>query len=103
MAEMNGSISAAEFDSSVIHISSSISHRVKVSSVDPRNIDCFDARNKSLRVRYVYSVIFFVTNLTAWFIRDYGHSVFPPLYLWKLIGPVVKKPKVNDEESMQQP
>ncbi|KAK8684963.1 hypothetical protein V6N13_040975 [Hibiscus sabdariffa] len=80
MAEMNGSISAAEFDSSVIHISSSISHRVKVSSVDPRNIDCFDARNKSLRVRYVYSVIFFVTNLTAWFIRDYGHSVFPPLY-----------------------
>ncbi|KAK8478765.1 hypothetical protein V6N11_065387, partial [Hibiscus sabdariffa] len=23
------------------------------------------------------------------------------IYMWKLIGPVVKKPKVNDEESMQ--
>ncbi|KAK8709426.1 hypothetical protein V6N13_060442 [Hibiscus sabdariffa] len=86
MAEMNGSISSAELESSVIHISSSISHQVKVLSVDPRNIDCFDARNKSLRARYVYSVIFFVTNLTAWFIRDYGHSVFPPLYYTEACG-----------------
>ncbi|XP_039037749.1 uncharacterized protein LOC120175115 [Hibiscus syriacus] len=86
MAEMSVSISAVELESTVIHISSSNSQQLKVSSVDPRNIDCFEARNESLRARYVYGIIFFVANLTAWFIRDYGHSVFPPLYYKEACG-----------------
>ncbi|MBA0684792.1 hypothetical protein Goari_026355 [Gossypium aridum] len=48
--------------------------------MDPKNVDCCEERSKSLRARYIYAIIFFIINLTAWFIRDYGHSVFPPTY-----------------------
>ncbi|KAK8555265.1 hypothetical protein V6N13_037382 [Hibiscus sabdariffa] len=45
-----------------------------------------EERKKSLRARYFYGIIFFITNLTAWFIRDYGHTIFPPLYYKKACG-----------------
>ncbi|RWV88923.1 hypothetical protein GW17_00048954 [Ensete ventricosum] len=32
-------------------------------------------RKQSLEARYVYGFIFFITNLLAWFLRDYGHKV----------------------------
>ncbi|THU73527.1 hypothetical protein C4D60_Mb04t23810 [Musa balbisiana] len=32
-------------------------------------------RKQSLQARYVYGFIFFITNLLAWFLRDYGHKV----------------------------
>ncbi|KAE8722552.1 Chaperonin CPN60-2 [Hibiscus syriacus] len=60
--------------------------KINVSSVDPRNIDCFEARNESLRARYVYGITFFFTNLIVWFIRDYGHGFFPPLYYKEACG-----------------
>ncbi|CAL9076298.1 unnamed protein product [Musa acuminata var. zebrina] len=32
-------------------------------------------RKQSLQARYVYGFIFFITNLLAWFLRDYGNKV----------------------------
>ncbi|TYH03660.1 hypothetical protein ES288_A09G237000v1 [Gossypium darwinii] len=84
MAEISGSIAAVE--SSVIGISSTNSPRAKASSMDPKNVDWCEERNKSLRARYIYAIIFFIINLTAWFIRDYGHSVFPPPYYKEACG-----------------
>ncbi|KAM0822330.1 hypothetical protein ACQ4PT_071565 [Festuca glaucescens] len=37
-------------------------------------------KTQSLRARYVYGLIFFATNLLAWFIRDYGAKVFHGLH-----------------------
>ncbi|XP_040957167.1 serine incorporator 3 isoform X4 [Gossypium hirsutum] len=54
--------------------------------MDPKNVDCCEERSKSLRARYIYAIIFFTINLTAWFIRDYGHSVFPPTYYKEACG-----------------
>ncbi|KAK5804776.1 hypothetical protein PVK06_032427 [Gossypium arboreum] len=82
--EISGSIAAVE--SSVIGISSTNSPRAKASSMDPKNVDWCEERNKSLRARYIYAIIFFIINLTAWFIRDYGHSVFPPPYYKEACG-----------------
>ncbi|CAL5026561.1 unnamed protein product [Urochloa decumbens] len=31
-----------------------------------------DRRRQSLRARYAYGLVFFATNLLAWFVRDYG-------------------------------
>lgn len=35
---------------------------------------------KSLRARYSYGIIFLITNLVAWFIRDYGERFIPVLH-----------------------
>ncbi|XWS35079.1 hypothetical protein CRYUN_Cryun21dG0095300 [Craigia yunnanensis] len=80
--------SAAAVEASVIHISSSNSELVRrvKASFEPKNVDCCAQRKKSLRARYFYGMIFLITNLTAWFIRDYGQSVFPPLYYKKACG-----------------
>jgi hypothetical protein len=41
----------------------------------------YEARKRqSLRARYFYGLIFFATNLLAWFIRDYGAKVFHGLH-----------------------
>lgn len=37
-------------------------------------------RNKSLRVRYIYGIIFLITNFVAWFFRDYGEEARPLLH-----------------------
>ena len=81
MAEMSGSVAAVE--ANVIYKSSSNSELVQrvMASFEPKNnVDCSGERKKSLRARYFYGIIFLITNLTAWFIRDYGQSVLPPLY-----------------------
>lgn len=44
------------------------------------NADYANEKKKSLRVRYVYSIIFLVTNLIAWFLRDYGQRIVPQLH-----------------------
>ena len=41
--------------------------------------ECSVERKNSLRARYSYGIIFLLTNLSAWFIRDYGQKVFPQL------------------------
>lgn len=40
-------------------------------------------RKKSLRVRYIYGIIFLITNFVAWFFRDYGEGVRPLLHYSK--------------------
>lgn len=34
---------------------------------------------RSSRARYSYGIIFLITNLIAWFVRDYGERVLPVL------------------------
>ncbi|KAH1046838.1 hypothetical protein J1N35_037622 [Gossypium stocksii] len=84
---MSGSGAAVE--ASVIQVSSSnseLDQRVEASFEAMNNVDCSEERKKSLRARYFYGIIFLITNLTAWFIRDYGHTTFPPLYYKKACG-----------------
>nr|KJB72170.1 hypothetical protein B456_011G163200 [Gossypium raimondii] len=84
---MSGSGAAVE--ATVIQVSSSNSElvqRVEASFEAMNNVDCSEERKKSLRARYFYGIIFLITNLTAWFIRDYGHTTFPPLYYEKACG-----------------
>ncbi|XP_022974477.1 serine incorporator 3 isoform X1 [Cucurbita maxima] len=50
------------------------------------NADYASEKKKSLRVRYVYAVIFLLTNLIAWFIRDYGKRIIPQLRYLKSCG-----------------
>ncbi|KAA3480556.1 putative serine incorporator [Gossypium australe] len=84
---MSGSGAAVE--ATVIQVSSSNSElvqRVEASFEAMNNVDCSEEKKKSLRARYFYGIIFLITNLTAWFIRDYGHTIFPPLYYKKACG-----------------
>ncbi|KAG7028786.1 Serine incorporator 3, partial [Cucurbita argyrosperma subsp. argyrosperma] len=50
------------------------------------NADYASEKKKSLRVRYVYAVIFLMTNLIAWFIRDYGKRIIPQIRYLKSCG-----------------
>ncbi|XP_044967109.1 probable serine incorporator [Hordeum vulgare subsp. vulgare] len=46
-----------------------------------RDSGAYEARKRqSLRARYVYGLIFFATNLLAWFIRDYGAKLLGGLH-----------------------
>ncbi|KHG07649.1 Serine incorporator 3 [Gossypium arboreum] len=77
---MSGSGAAVE--ATVIQVSlsnSELVQRVEASFEAMNNVDCSEEKKKSLRARYLYGIIFLITNLTAWFIRDYGHTIFPPL------------------------
>lgn len=35
---------------------------------------------RSSRARYSYGIIFLITNLIAWFVRDYGERILPLLH-----------------------
>eukprot|EP00268_Persea_americana_P058400 TRINITY_DN7057_c1_g1_i5.p1 TRINITY_DN7057_c1_g1~~TRINITY_DN7057_c1_g1_i5.p1 ORF type:complete len:404 (+),score=47.57 TRINITY_DN7057_c1_g1_i5:74-1285(+) len=43
-------------------------------------------KKNSLRARYVYGLIFLITNLLAWLIRDYGQKVLAELRYLKACG-----------------
>lgn len=43
------------------------------------SIDYSVDKKNSLRARYVYGLIFLITNLLAWLIRDYGQKVLAEL------------------------
>lgn len=49
-------------------------------SLEQKTIDCSAEKKKSLRARYFYGIIFLITNLIAWFFRDYGQKVLPQLH-----------------------
>jgi len=46
---------------------------------------------QSLQARYIYSFIFFTTNLFAWFVRDYGHKLLTGLHRKSLISHYIKQ------------
>ncbi|KAK0606645.1 hypothetical protein LWI29_002049 [Acer saccharum] len=64
-----------------VHIRSSNSEIVQ-----QKSIDCSAEKWKSLRARYIYGILFLVTNLSAWFIRDYAQKVLPQLHYIKACG-----------------
>lgn len=49
-------------------------------SLEQKRFDHLEERKKALRARYVYGIIFLITNLCAWFVRDYGQRVLPELH-----------------------
>lgn len=49
-------------------------------SIKHKRVNCTVEKKNSLRARYVYGFIFLLTNLFAWFIRDYGQKVLPELH-----------------------
>ncbi|TXG72498.1 hypothetical protein EZV62_001077 [Acer yangbiense] len=51
-----------------------------------KSIDSSAEKSKSLRARYIYGILFLVTNLSAWFIRDYAQKVLPQLHYIKACG-----------------
>ncbi|KAF5184397.1 Serinc-domain containing serine and sphingolipid biosynthesis protein [Thalictrum thalictroides] len=55
-------------------------------NVSWKNFECSTERKKSLQPRYVYGLIFLLTNILAWLIRDYGHKIFPKLHYLKACG-----------------
>ncbi|KAK3187774.1 hypothetical protein Dsin_027335 [Dipteronia sinensis] len=73
--------SAEAIEAGDVHIRSSNSEIVQ-----HKSIDCSAEKSKSLRARYLYGILFLVTNLSAWFIRDYAQKVLPQLHYIKACG-----------------
>ncbi|ESR33753.1 hypothetical protein CICLE_v10006912mg [Citrus x clementina] len=48
--------------------------------------DCSAEKKRSLRVRYVYGMIFLMYILLAWLVRDYGQKFLPQLHYVKACG-----------------
>ncbi|KAK9725551.1 hypothetical protein RND81_05G153000 [Saponaria officinalis] len=51
-----------------------------------KRIDISVERRRTLRARYYYGVIFLITNLVAWFIRDYIQRVVPEKHFLRACG-----------------
>lgn len=49
-------------------------------SLEQKNVDYPAERKTSLQARYTYGTIFLITNLMAWFVRDYGQKLLPQLH-----------------------
>lgn len=55
-------------------------------ALEQKSVESSVERKKSLQARYSYGIIFLLTNLSAWFIRDYGQKVFPQLQYLESCG-----------------
>ena len=80
MRVSTGAVEAAEVN--IRPINSEVVSQEEVSgSLEQKNLVDYSAeRKKSLQARYSYGIIFLVTNLIAWFIRDYGQRLLPQLH-----------------------
>jgi hypothetical protein len=68
-------VEATEVD--IRPINSELVSQGEVFGLEQKNVDYSVERKKSLRARYSYGIIFLVTNLIAWFVRDYGQRLLP--------------------------
>lgn len=59
-------------------------------SLEHKRINYMAERKRSLRARYAYGIIFLITNLWAWFVRDYAQRVLPELHCMQLFSPSQK-------------
>ncbi|KAM3708450.1 hypothetical protein ACJW31_02G097500 [Castanea mollissima] len=86
MRVSTGAVEAAEVN--IRSINSEVVSQEEVSgSLEQKNLIDYSAeRKKSLQARYSYGIIFLVTNLIAWFIRDYGQRLLPQLHYLKACG-----------------
>lgn len=50
------------------------------STLEQKHYECMDKRKRSLKSRYIYGIVFLITNLIAWFFRDYGERLLPLLH-----------------------
>lgn len=48
-------------------------------TLQQKSMECSIKSKSSLRARYSYGIIFLITNLIAWFVRDYGERALPLL------------------------
>ncbi|CAL2225552.1 unnamed protein product [Prunus armeniaca] len=55
-------------------------------SLEKKRIDYLAERKRPLRARYAYGIIFLITSLWAWFVRDYAQRVLPELHYMKSCG-----------------
>lgn len=80
MSEPLGAAQATIVDVGAIDLE--IDHRRKEPPrlSEPKSTAFSDERKKSLGARYYYGIIFLLTNLVAWFVRDYGRKVLPELH-----------------------
>ncbi|KAK3029531.1 hypothetical protein RJ639_038490, partial [Escallonia herrerae] len=54
--------------------------------LEQKSLVCSINRKKSLRARFSYGIIFLLTNLIAWCVRDYGQRVSSQLHYLKACG-----------------
>uniref|UniRef100_N1QZZ7 Uncharacterized protein n=1 Tax=Aegilops tauschii TaxID=37682 RepID=N1QZZ7_AEGTA len=74
--------SVVNFGNVMEHIYDSTGDMIKIRAPELyRDSGAYEARKRqSLRARYIYGLIFFATNLLAWFIRDYGAKLLGGLH-----------------------
>ncbi|CAA7049439.1 unnamed protein product [Microthlaspi erraticum] len=68
-------IEAAQFDNEIIR------------AIEENSLFYHKEKNKSLVARYVYGIIFLITNLCAWFIRDYAQKTLALIPYVSSCGP----------------
>ncbi|KAL5194288.1 Serine incorporator 3 [Glycine soja] len=76
------SASEVTAEATVVHVNlrdtQSMLEEGVIASLELNKVDYAVERNKSLRARYYFGIIFLIMNLVAWFFRDYGQSVLLP-------------------------
>lgn len=73
----------SDSDAKVIEIRLSNSEIILLKEPDSseqKSIECLAKRKKSQQARYSYGIIFLLTNIIAWIVRDYGQIFFPQLH-----------------------
>ena len=83
------SASEVTAEATVVHVNlrdtQSMLEEGVIASLELNKVDYAVERNKSLRARYYFGIIFLIMNLVAWFFRDYGQSVLLPFIHCKSI------------------
>uniref|UniRef100_A0A0R0E8F9 Serine incorporator 3 n=1 Tax=Glycine max TaxID=3847 RepID=A0A0R0E8F9_SOYBN len=81
------SASEVTAEATVVHVNlrdtQSMLEEGVIASLELNKVDYAVERNKSLRARYYFGIIFLIMNLVAWFFRDYGQSVLLPFIHFK--------------------
>ncbi|KAM7462160.1 hypothetical protein LguiA_030281 [Lonicera macranthoides] len=82
--------SAEAIEAKVVEIKVSNSEVVQweeiSTALEQKRIKCSVNRKKALKARYSYGIMFLLTNLIAWLVRDYGQRAFPKLPFLKACG-----------------
>lgn len=81
---MSGTINALAAKS--VEITERNSAVITLEELGGSSIEYSSERKKTLRARYLYGIIFLLTNLGAWFVRDYGQRVLSRLPYIKACG-----------------
>ncbi|KAF8014319.1 hypothetical protein BT93_H0228 [Corymbia citriodora subsp. variegata] len=86
MSEPVGAVNTTTVDVAALDLEIDHRRNEPLRSSEPKSTAFSNERKKSLRARYYYGIIFLLTNLVAWFVRDYGQKVIPELLYLKSCG-----------------